>query len=519
MHPIQARVKITGSRIQKIEPQFGGVTIISEREEVDHFPGAWMMPGFVDSHAHIYGLGCRLLDLSLYDCGSAEECADKAQRHEERHGTWLTGMGWNETLWESGEMPDHLVLDHLFPDTPVYLSRADGHAAWVNSEAMKLAGIGSGSADPQGGSILKDKNNKPTGILIDSAMDLVRRLIPQASEAQIRRRIEAATQEYVRLGVTEVHDMDVSPSLLEQFREPAEKGRLPVRVQSYVRGQGSEWLHERLLPAGGEFLRVYAVKFYADGALGSRGAHLLDDYSDEPGSRGLSLQSKAELRRKVKSALEFGWNVATHAIGDAANREVLDIYEMMRREGIADQQVLLRIEHAQIVHPDDQQRFGRWNITPAVQPIHCTSDAAMAEQRLGATRCRYAYPWRSLRNNGAILAGGSDAPIESPDPLSGIEAFCRRIPMDREQPWYPEECITREEALMAYTTWAHEAADVAYRRGRLKAKLDADFVVLDRNLLTCAESDISTTKVLATVTGGKIRYRAGESGGERSSRP
>lgn len=509
MKPVQARITIAHGRIQSVEPLFGAVEIVVDNT-THSYPGAWALPGFVDSHAHILGLGMRLTGLNLYDATSAEQCAERARSHTGNSGDWITGMGWNQELWTARQYPHAQVLDAVLPDVPVYLRRADGHAAWVNSAALRIAGITEHTKDPVGGAILRDDKQRPTGILVDNAMELVARHIPRATEQQQQDMILAAARECSRLGITEVHDMDVHPSLLPLFRDMAEKGSLPIRVQSYISGQNDEWLDERLLPAGGEFLRVYGVKLYTDGALGSRGALLLEPYSDAPTTHGLALLDEQELENKVRTILEFGWNVAVHAIGDAANRMILDVYGRMRTEHIADDDTLLRVEHAQVVHPDDQRKFAQYSVIPAVQPIHCTSDAPMAEQRLGA-RCSYAYPWRSLRNSGAILPGGSDFPIESGDPLLGIDAFCRRVPFGRTTAWNPSECLTRDEALDAYTVWAHEAADVAYRRGKIKPKFDADIVVLDNNLLMCPDESIASTQVLATYTAGVRRYHKDDS--------
>lgn len=504
MKPIQARVHVAQGRIRSVEPLFGAVEIITENDH-HSYPGGWLLPGLVDSHAHLLGLGSRLTGLSLYDAADAEDCVERARRHGDYLGDWLVGMGWNQELWPSKQYPHARLLDEAFPDTPVCLRRADGHAAWVNSAALAIAGITDKTKDPAGGRIVRDERHRAIGILVDTAMNLVQKHIPAPSEEQNRKMILAATQECSRLGFTEIHDMDVHPNFLPLYRDLAEKGTLPVRVQSYVSGQNDEWLIDRLLPAGGEFLRVYAVKLFADGALGSRGALLLDPYSDAPSTHGLALLGEEQLEEKVRTIIEFGWNVAIHAIGDAANRMVLNTYTAMRKKGIADDQVVLRVEHAQIVHPDDQSAFGKYGIIPAVQAVHCVSDAPMAEQRLGDRRS-YAYPWRSLRNNGAILAGGSDFPIESADPLLGIDAFCRRVPFGQTVAWNPAECLTRDEALDAYTCWAHEASDMSYRRGRLKPNYDADFVVHDTNLLMCADGDVTTTRVLATYTAGVRRY-------------
>lgn len=506
MEPIQAIITVERGRIRSVEPMFGGVRIISEAGN-HWYPDAWALPGLVDSHAHIFGLGARLNGLAIYDAMSAEECISRAIQHTSLRGGWVVGMGWNQELWRVKSYPTAAMLDSVFTDVPVYLSRADGHAAWVNSRALTLAGITAATPNPPGGEILKDKAGNPTGILVDNAMDLVRSLIPPHSKDEQIACLRAAAQECVKHGITEVHDMDVSPHLLPLFSALAERAELPIRVQSYVKAQNNEWMHEGLLPAIGEMFRVVGLKYYADGALGSRGAALLEPYSDDPSNKGLMLLTEDELYRRAKIGLEYQWDISTHAIGDAANRMVLNVYQRLREEELADDTRTLRIEHAQIVHPSDQPRFADLNVVAAMQPVHCISDASMAEQRLGS-RCAYGYPWRSLRNSGIAISAGSDFPIESCNPLLGIDAFVRRVPFGWKKSWHDSECITRQEALFAYTHWAHEAAQMGYRRGIIKPKYDADIVIHDGNLATCAESDILKTNVKAVYVAGERRYSA-----------
>ena len=285
----------------------------------------------------------------------------------------------------------------------------------------------------------------------------------------------------------------------------AENGELGCRVLTFVKGQNYEWLEGGVLPAGGEFQQTIGVKFYADGALGSRGAALLEPYSDSSDSNGLLLLSHEELFERCVKAVEQGFNIATHAIGDAANRLVIDVYEQLRKEKYANENALLRIEHTQILHPDDIERLNKNNIIASVQSSHCISDAPMAEKRLGK-RCAYSYPWKSLLQNNIHICGGSDFPIESHNPLIGIDAFCRRIPFHSSSPWFANERITREQAIKAYTTNAHLAGDVSYRRGRIETGYDADFVILDKNVLTCSDKEILSVKIVATYSGGVLRY-------------
>ncbi|MBI3259922.1 MAG: amidohydrolase family protein [Ignavibacteriae bacterium] len=505
MEPIQATIRIERGRIQSVEPMLGGVKIISEAG-IDFYPDCWALPGFVDSHAHILGLGSRLRGLSLYGAESAEECVGIAIMQPITRGGWIVGMGWNQQLWTSKQYPTKYSLDIAFTDVPVYLSRADGHAAWVNSASLTIAGITAATSNPPGGEIMKDKSGNPTGILVDNAMDLVRKFIPAYTTEEQISMLRASADHCIARGITEVHDMDVASGLLPIFSQLAERAELPIRVQSYVKAQENEWMHEGLLPAVGEFFRICGLKYYADGALGSRGAALLEPYSDAPHTKGLFLISENDLYRKAKIGLEYQWDISTHAIGDAANRMVLDVYERLRKEGLADSDAILRIEHAQIVHPDDAPRFAEWNVVAAVQPVHCISDASMARERLGE-RCLYGYPWRTLRNSGIGLAAGSDFPIEPANPLLGIDAYVRRVPFGEEKGWYDKECLTRQEALLSYTLWAHEAAGMSYRRGILQTKFDADIVIHNANIAHCPEKEITSASVVASYTAGVIRYK------------
>mgnify|MGYP000916783275 CR=1 FL=1 len=505
MEPIQATIRIERGRIQSVEPMLGGVKIISETG-IDFYPDCWALPGFVDSHAHILGLGSKLRGLSLYGAESAEECVGRAIMHSVTRGGWIIGMGWNQQLWTVKQYPTKHYLDSAFEDVPVYLSRADGHAAWVNSKALAIAGVVASTPNPSGGEIQKDKSGNPTGILIDNAMDLVRKFIPAHTIDEQISMLRSSADHCISHGITEVHDMDVAPHLLPIFSQLAERAELPIRVQSYVKAQDNEWMHEGLLPAVGEFFRVCGLKYYADGALGSRGAALLEPYSDASHTKGLFLITEHDLFRKAKIGLEYQWDISTHAIGDAANRMVLNVYEKLRKEGYADADSILRIEHAQIIHPEDAPRFAELNVTAAVQPIHCISDAPMARERLGE-RCAYGYPWRTLRNSGIGLAAGSDFPIESADPLLGIDAFVRRVPFGEENGWFVNECLTRQEAILSYTVWAHEAAGMSYRRGILQPKFDADIVIHNANIAHCPAKEITSTSVVATYTAGALRYK------------
>ncbi|MCX6140082.1 MAG: amidohydrolase [Candidatus Kapabacteria bacterium] len=485
-----AELHVERGRLRAILPCSIG-TIIRTETDTYEYPGCHVLPGFVDNHAHIVGLGERLLVVSLHHAISEDDCVEKLRMAGPQPNGWIRAMGWNQEQWPNAQWPSIARLDAAFPTTPVSASRVDGHAMWVNSAALKAAGI-----DAHGHS----------GLLIDDDMAPVFAAIPPRTNDDLRSMILAATSLCASMGITEIHDMDVAEPWLDPFRELAEQGALPVRVQSFVRAHSDEWRIAGQLPAIGEFVRLAGVKYYADGALGSRGALLRAPYHDDVSTSGLELLSVEEMFRKANEAIEAGWPcIAIHAIGDAAVRNVLDAYELIRSTpNGAD--VILRIEHAQHVHPDDVQRMARLGVIACVQPSHCMSDAAMAERRLGPERLSWAYRWRSLLDAGVHLGAGSDFPIESPDVLAGIAAFIKRTPTGSMDAWQGQECITTKEAILAYTLWAHRTTGMDYRRGRLEVGYDADVVVLDRDLETSTADEIASTTVMATFVAGKRRY-------------
>lgn len=507
MEAQQVLIRIRGGRIRELSPADGGVTIETEAG-VDTYPGAWVLPGFVDAHGHLVHYGLELGQPQLRHCTSLEECLELLRPWGPNRGEWLLGSGWNHERWNPPRFPEATLLDTLFPDIPVVLRRVDGHALWVNSEALRRAGITAQTPDPPGGLILRRASGEPSGILIDEAAQLVLRHVPPPSPEELRRAILQAVQRLLPLGITEVHDMDVDPAWVPVFQELAASGQLAIRVQSYVRAQHREWYAAGLLPTTGEFFRLCGVKFYADGALGSYGAALLEPYADRPEQRGLLFFETAQLEQLVSEAVEAGWQVAIHAIGDAANRQVARVYHTVRVHGRAELEQRLRIEHAQLVHPDDLALMAEAGCIASVQPLHCVHDAPMARRRLGNQRESIPYPWRSLLQAGIPLAAGSDFPIEPPDVAAGLAAFRFRIPPGEEQPWGAEECLTAAESLAAYTTWAHYAADLDDRRGLLLPGYDADLVVLDRNPAHCCREELAALRVRAVYVAGVRRWCA-----------
>ncbi len=478
-------------------------------DEID-LRGRPVLPGLIDAHAHLRNLAESRLSVDL---GGAVSAVDAARRVAARAaarpaGTWITGRGWDQTLWPDTSFPAAAPLDAAVLRNPVALTRVDGHALWVNSAALQAAGIDDATQDPPGGRILRNAAGRATGVLIDQAMALVRDLIPPIGDADLSGAVEAAVQECLRFGLTGVHEMGVDERTIATYRGLIDAGRFPFRVLGAINGPGKTWQAWRERGPERRYrdrLSISAIKLYADGALGSRGAALLAPYSDDPDNSGLELASGADLERWSRDAVQHGFQVCTHAIGDRANRTVLDAYEEVLA---GDREKRLRVEHAQILAPAEIVRFRRLGVIPSMQQTHCTSDSAWADRRLGS-RVAGAYAWRSLLDTGVPIAGGSDFPVESANPMFGIAAgVTRSRPGGPLRPWHPEQCMTRQEAVLSFTRWAAYAGfdeDVA---GTIEPGKYADFVVLDRDIYTCPPEQIAETRVLLTVLGGEIVWRA-----------
>lgn len=501
-----AEIHVERGRIRAILPSATGTIIRTESETWD-FPGCHVLPGFVDAHCHLLGLGQRLSTVDLSGCRSADEAVDRIASSMTESG-WMQAMGWNHEEWTDPSLPTSALLDERVGNRCVVARRIDGHAMWCSSAALQAAGIGANTADPQGGLIVRDVSGNPAGVLVDAAMHAVEDAIPKVSLEELERLYLLAASACAEHGITEVHDMDVHPEWLEALRPLAERGALAVRVQAFVRGTDDAWDSHGLLPAGGEVLRLAGVKFFADGALGSRGAWLLSPYSDAPDTSGMAFYSTEELVRACTRVIEAGWpSIAIHAIGDAAVRQVLDVYEQIRQHPLG-AECILRIEHAQHVHPDDLHRFATLDIIASVQPTHYCSDASMALSRIGPERSAWAYRWASLQQTGSLIIGGSDFPIEPAGVLRGIDAFVRRsqglsVGNVTEN---DHECLTINEALDAKCSTPHIAVDMDYRRGTLEVSKDADFVIIDRDVRTLMPDEIIKTHVMATFMAGRCRF-------------
>ncbi len=477
--------------------------------------GRCVVPGFTDAHAHFLGYAEKSAWIELRETRSIEEVVERVSTRAPRSGhDWVVGRGWDQNDWSEPAYPGREALDAVAKRSPAYLVRVCGHAAWVNSAALRLAGIDRETPDPPGGRIMRDSSGEPTGILIDNAMDLVSKLVPPFSRDQKKRLLREAAERCLAVGLVGVHEMGVTPETVQLYRELYAAGELPFRVSAYLEGTnaGAAALAVGLRPEPlAEFFSIVGVKFYADGSLGARSAALLDDYADDPGNRGILVETPDSMYAALLAWHEAGFQAAVHAIGDAAVRMVLDAYERILREHPAPDR-RHRIEHAQVVSPADRGRFGSLGVVPSMQFAHCTSDMPWAGSRLGARREADAYAWRTLLSVCGRIPGGSDFPVEPINPLLGIHAAVTRTDLSGNPAggWHAEECLTVHEAVRAFTVdaaWAAHREDFA---GVIAPGMLADFIVLSDDIFSVDPSAIPRMRVLATVLGGKILYRAPE---------
>lgn len=513
--PVAEAVAVGGGRVVGVGSTARMRALAGKKTALYDLEGKTVLPGFVDAHAHFFGYAKGLSRIDLGGTGSFEAVVGRVAAHLEDvgEGLWIVGRGWDQNDWPEPVYPDRYALDAVAPHHPVYLVRVCGHAAVANSEALRIAGITRETPEPPGGRILRDGEGEPTGVLIDEAMPLVSDVVPKLSRSEKKRLIAEAARECLAAGLVGVHEMGVTSDVISLYRELLAEGALPLRLVTYYQYDAPDL--DSLLAAGPltgyaeDHLSIVGVKFYADGSLGARSAALLADYSDDPGNSGILVVDPDDLYRRVAACHGAGFQVATHAIGDRGNRVVLDVYEKVLGR-FPSPDMRHRIEHAQIVSPDDIPRFASLGVIPSMQFTHCTSDMGWADERLGPGRIAGAYAWRSFLESGCRIPGGSDFPVESINPLLGIYAAVSR--QDREgNPeggWMPSQRLTIEEAVASFTIDAAYAAHEEGHRGSLATGKLADFVVLSRNIMTIPPRDILDAEVLATVIGGKIVYRA-----------
>jgi predicted amidohydrolase YtcJ len=486
----------------------------AEAERIDG-RGRSVVPGLIDAHAHLMGLGNALLNADLVGADSKDEIIARLRAFaaELPPGAWLLGRGWDQNRWPEREFPTAADLDAAFPERPVWLRRVDGHAGWANSAALRRVerDLG-GDWQPDGGRILRDEAGRPTGVLIDTAMALVNQAVPAASEATRELALRRALAEAVRFGLTGVHDMGVSLDDLALMRRFADRGELPLRISAYADGDNAALTalcaFGPLQHPGGR-LRMQGVKLYADGALGSRGAALLHDYHDDPGNRGLLVTSPEALESAMRKAQACGVQVATHAIGDGANRSVLELYAKVLG-GAAGSDHRWRIEHAQVVAVDDIGRFAQLGVQASMQPTHATSDMPWAGARLGPDRLAGAYAWRRFLDAGVRMPFGSDFPVEAVDPLLGLHAAVSRQDADGRPPggWLPDQRLQLLEALRGFSVDAAHAGFAEHEVGRLSVGLRADFVVFTTDPFALDAPQLLQLEVGETWVDGRAVYRA-----------
>ncbi|MCI0603826.1 amidohydrolase [bacterium] len=471
--------------------------------------GAFVFPGLIDSHAHVTGLGNARVSIDLVGTANLDAVLEKVKEQVAKTapGQWVQGRGWDQNDWPDKKFPGASDLDRVAPDHPVFLERIDGHAGWVNTQALKLGGVTAATKDPEGGKIHRDAKGNPTGILVDTAMDLVASKMKALSQEELIERTKLAAQDALSKGITMIHDAGSSKNDIDAWKVMAQKKELRVRIYSMVAMPstfGEEYLKKKPQQFD-PYLDIRSMKLVVDGAMGSRGAAMLEPYVDDPGNTGLLMWKEADLMRVLHAAKASGIQVGIHAIGNRANRMILDAYEKAGVKGLR-----WRIEHAQLLSSQDIPRFAKIDVIASMQPIHATSDMPWFADRVGKERTKAgAYVWRSLLNNKTIIAGGSDAPVEDINPLWGLYAAITRQDHKGKPDggWLPEQRVSREEAIRMFTL---DAAYAAFREkdlGTLTTGKLADMIVLPENLLTCDPKALIDMKVLYTVVGGQVRHQ------------
>ena len=523
--PEAQAVAIVGDRIADIGSTEDIKRHAGPKTQVIDLKGQLVIPGFVEGHGHFTGVGQAQLNLKLMTANSWDEIVAMVAEAVKtaKPGQWIYGRGWHQEKWSSTPEPNvegfptHHALSKVSPNNPVLLTHASGHASFANAKAMELSGISGKTPNPPGGDFLKDSNGNPTGLFRETASRLIRSrageppLTPEEQAARARRILELASQEVLSKGVTSFQDAGSSTSDVDLMKQMIDEGKINVRLWIMLRmgnqALASSLAKYRIVDYGNGFLTVRGIKKSIDGALGSRGAWLLEPYSDKPGDTGHNTTTIEEIRQAAKLAIEHGYQMCVHAIGDRANRETLNIFEEMYKANPDKKDLRWRVEHAQHLHPSDIPRFGELGVIASMQGVHCTSDAPYVPARLGDRRAEEgAYVWQKLMKSAAVVTNGTDAPVEDVSPIASFYSTVSRRTKDGSV-FYSDQRMSRLEALKSYTINGAYAAFEEGSRGSLKKGKYADMVVLSKDIMTVPEDQIPSTEVTYTIVGGKVRYK------------
>lgn len=513
--PVVDAVAVAGGKVLFAGNTAGAMALKSATTRVVDLGGRTVIPGMIDAHGHVTGLGDALHIVDLTGTSTYDEVVARVAERAKKtpKGQWVLGRGWDQNDWGDTRFPTHDKMTAAVPDHPVYIVRVDGHAGLANLKALQAAGVTAATQDPSGGHIERAADGTPSGVFVDNAQGLVRRAIPRQTRDDVKRAIVDAVREAQRWGLTGVHDAGASATALDVYEELAKGGQMKFRLYAMISDDAptiEAWFKRGpLMDAYDGSLWVRSIKLYSDGALGSRGAALLEPYSDDLKNLGLLVSAPAHIQDVATRALKAGFQINTHAIGDRGNRLVLDAYAAaLRAAPTADHR--FRVEHAQILNYDDVSRFASLGVIPSMQASHQTSDMYWAGGRLGAQRLLGAYAWRSLLNTGVVVPNGSDFPVEHVNPLISFHSAVSRQDARDWPPggWYPSERMTREEALRSITIWAAYAGFQEKVLGSLTPGKYADFVVLDQDIMRVPPELLLRTKVLQTWVGGTRVYEA-----------
>jgi predicted amidohydrolase YtcJ len=517
--PHAEAIAVKGDRITFVGSNEDAEKLKGDKTRVIDLHGHTVVPGLTDSHCHIFGIGEREMNLNLEGTNTLQDflAKVKARVAQTPRRKWITGRGWIETFWKPAQFPTRQDVDAIAPDNPVFLTRADGHAAIANSAALKIAKIDKNMPNPFGGEILNDKKTgEPTGMLLDNAQDLVEKNIPKPTQAEREQALLTGINREIGLGWCEIQNAGSHKEDIDLIKKAFVDGQAKIRFINAVYGPGEDaqrFLKERaIINAFNHRFTQRTIKVIFDGALGSRGAALLRPYNDAPDTSGFLTQKPEELRPMFEEALRRGIQVETHAIGDRANRTILDLYEQAFKAVPPNERKIReprwRVEHAQIVDPADIPRFAKLGVIPSMQPSHAISDLFFAPARLGMDRLADAYAWQSFLKSGCIIPGGSDAPVERGEPMIEFYAAVARKSIKGEsgEGWHLEQAVSREQALKMFTIWPAYAAFEENDKGSIEAGKLADFTVLSQDIMKIPEREILKTRSEITVIGGEILY-------------